>query len=221
MCCWHTPTSRTTHILFHIFRRHFEEKKIKTFLFSCGSKKKSRMKKIMLTRSRSIGQLLTENDGAANDVSTNEKKKRKVNPPENSRRKTAFKLDVIRTKSKPNLDLIFESPQSVSNDNSSNTRKSPRKSNRTSTVTKSIVKQTKTKPSESSSLVPITEKTSEVHAYHNAIEQVLAANYVDVQKRLKLLYPAKCIQSLVTCSKEHARNSVRNLFVWYSILLLF
>lgn len=173
------------------------------------------MKKIMLLRSRSIAHLTHDSDEAPTDVGTNEKKKQKVNPPsESSRRKTVTKVDVKQTKSKPNSDFVSESPQSVSNDNSTNTRKSKR----TSTVTESVVKQTKSKPSkthygthkESNSLVPNTKKTSEIHACHNSIEQVLAANYADVQKRLKLLYPAKCTQSLVTCSEEHARNSVRN-----------
>lgn len=180
------------------------------------------------TRSRLNSQSMRENDEAANAIDgTNGSKKRKVNPSNSPRRtkrsNNVTKVDAKQTKSKQNLDSVLNNPKSSSNDtNSTNTRKSPRKLNRTNTVTKSDAKHTKSKPMKSKPLVddtqnesmPITENNSEAHAFYNAIQQVLAANYVDVPKRLKLLYPTKCIQSLTTCRKEHIRNLVRNYLIF-------
>lgn len=175
----------------------------------------------MLTRGRSNLPAMRENIGAADAVDgTNENEKRKVNPSHSSRRtkrsNDVAKVNAEQPKSKPNVDA----------DDSPNTQKSPRKLKRTATVTKQDAKRTKSKPpkskpldgaqQESRSQVRMAENGGEALTFNNAIEQVLAANYVDVQKRLKLLYPAKCIQSLVTCHKEHVRNLVRN----YLIVLL-
>lgn len=165
----------------------------------------------MLTRRQRI--LLRENEAAAG---TSENKKRKVKPtdsPRSSKRSNNdAKVDVEPKKSTQNLDK--NSPSVLNKDDSSNTPNSVPKSKRPNTAPK----HTKSKPSkshddmqmEASSHVPTTEKTSKARAFDNAIEQVLASNFVDVQKRLKLFYPAKCIQSVVACQKDHVRNSVRN-----------
>lgn len=42
----------------------------------------------------------------------------------------------------------------------------------------------------------------------DAIEHIFAENYVNVVKRLKLTYPAKCAQYLRRCSQEHFTNDV-------------
>lgn len=177
----------------------------------------------MLTRGRSNLPAMRENIGAADAVDgTNENEKRKVNPSHSSRRtkrsNDVAKVNAEQPKSKPNFDA----------DDSPNTQKSPRKLKRTATVTKQDTKRTKSVPSkskppkskplggaqqESPSQVRMAENGGEALTFNNAIERVLAVNYVDVQKRLKLLYPAKCIQSLVTCHKEHVRNLVRNQLI--------
>lgn len=156
---------------------------------------------------------------------TNETKKRKVNPLDSPRRSKrgddVAKADTEQAKPKRKLNSAINDVSLQSHDIglTTNAQKSPRKLKRTNTATKLEAKQTKSKPTKSqpkmddtqkasSSHVLLTEKISEAHACANAIEQVLAANYVDVQKRLKLLYPAKCIQSLLTCHKKHVRNLV-------------
>lgn len=47
-----------------------------------------------------------------------------------------------------------------------------------------------------------------VQSFWNALEQVLSMKHADVTERLKITFPAKCIQSLKKCDKEHARNDV-------------
>lgn len=184
----------------------------------------------MLTRSRQTSRSKRENIEAADAVDgTNEIKKRKVipsdNPHKTKRNNDVAKADEEQTKSKRNLNSVAKSASSVSHDSdSTETRKSSQKLKRTHTATKLDAKQAQSKPSKSqptndlqngpSSQVSLTENISEAQACHNAIEQVLAANYVDVQKRLKLLYPAKCMQSLLTCHKEHVRNLVRVDFIF-------
>lgn len=57
------------------------------------------------------------------------------------------------------------------------------------------------------------EKTDEEHTLNtcsNAIERVLASNYVNVSKRLRIISPATCLQSLVKCKEDHLRNAVSN-----------
>lgn len=175
----------------------------------------------MSTRSRQTSRSKRDNDEAGDTVDgTNEIKKRKVNPPDSARRSKrsndVAKADVDQAKSKQNLNSVAMGRSLVAHDSDST---NPRKLKRTHTATKLDAKQTTSKPTksqptddtqkESSSHVPLTEKISAAQACHNAIEQVLAANYVDVQKRLKLLYPAKCVQSVLTCRNEHMRNLVR------------
>lgn len=175
----------------------------------------------MLTRSRSVLQLAQLNDEATvNGVGTHETKKRKENPSVSSRRSkrstAVAKEDDKQTKSKSNANVAVKIPQSVSDNIPSNSRKSPRKLTRTTAAAKSDVRKTKSSASHAlgglqqgtNGLPTTTEEPDEVSNFHNAIKQVLAINYVNVKKRFDLLYPSTCIESLVKCRNEHARNQV-------------
>lgn len=170
----------------------------------------------MITRSRSIRQLTQINAEEFNSTSNaNEKKKRKEKPTESpiefKRRNVLTKIDDEQKKSKPN-------PLStIADDRMLDTQKNSRKSKRTATITQVHDRQTRTKPTKShedaqqksNGQVPTTETIS----CHNAIEQVLTRNYIDVQKRLKLVHPAKCTKYLVECCREHSRNAVSDCFL--------
>lgn len=177
----------------------------------------------MLTRSRSSLYLAQQNGEASDaNVDANGKKKRQVNPsksPDKTKRtrKAVTKADVKQTKLKPKSDVLPESPKLPAS-NSSITRKSPQKTKRTRAAIKVDEGHTKSKHTSSNSLngmqsesnlvAPKTKNSTEYDICYSAIQQVLATNYMDVQKRLKLFYPAKCLQSAVTCREEHVWNSV-------------
>lgn len=168
----------------------------------------------MLTRSRSILQLAQLNDETVNEVSTHEKKKRTVKSSENAHKsKRSNIVDKIEDKqptSKRKSNVVLESLPSVSGDNSSNFRKSPPKLKRTRTVSakSKASKAYNGAQQETNDFPSTTEETDEVVTCYNAIKPVLAANYMNVQKRLNLFYPAKCVQSLVKCKENHMRNQV-------------
>lgn len=166
------------------------------------------------TRTRQNSRSKREDIGTADAVDgTHETKKRKVS----TRSNDVAKDDVKQAKPKRKLNSAINdlSLGSQDIDSTTNAEKSSHKLKRTNTATKLEAKPTKSKTTKSQPKMDATQKASgshvpltEAHACHIAIEQVLAANYVDVQKRLKLLYPAKCIRSLLTCHREHARNLV-------------
>lgn len=53
-----------------------------------------------------------------------------------------------------------------------------------------------------------------VQSFCNALEQVLSIKHADVIERLKVTFPAQCIQSLKKCGQEHCRNEVSTCMIF-------
>lgn len=152
----------------------------------------------MITRSRSIRQL-TEINGEtfSTTVNANAKKKRKES--------------IVDDKA------LKSNPQSTSsNARASDTEVIPRKLKQTDNIIKSETRQTKSKPTKlhdgarkkPNRSAPSDKTTNELQSCSNAIQHVLAKNYMDIQNRLKVMHPAKCIEYVVECSEKHVRNKV-------------
>lgn len=150
-----------------------------------------------MTRSRSIRHLTEISDETfSTTVNANVKKKRKAS------------IDDKALKSNPQ--------STPSNGRASDTEVISRKLKRNDTIIKSETRQTKSKPTKSHETArkkptrstPIDKTTNELQSCSNAIQHVLAKNYMDIQKRLKVWHPAKCIEYVVECSEQHARNKV-------------
>lgn len=164
----------------------------------------------MLTRSRSIRTLPEIGDETLSRPEKKKPKEKSVASPHTKRGNTCTKIGDKQTKSKP-------FPTSTLADDRTHkkivadTQKNLSELMRTDTVAQLNGIQTKSHDDAHKKFnrpVPTTDAASDPHTCFNAIERVLTTNYIDVQKRLKLMHPAKCTQYVVECSRQHARNAV-------------
>lgn len=156
----------------------------------------------MMTRSRSIRELTQINDETFNSSANgSEKKKRKKTKTDDKHKKPDFS---------PQLTAVNVSASKTGAKNS-------RKMKRTQSIvdeselqqtTSKSVKSHENEQKKSDHSVPVDKIFVKCE---NAIQQVLSSNYMNVQKRLKVMHPAKCIQHLVECHRNHARNGVKYL----------
>lgn len=80
-----------------------------------------------------------------------------------------------------------------------------RKQQKTSIPTNSVENGIRSQPAQE-------VNSADLIACYNALKQVLTMKYVNVIERLHLKFPAKCTQSLKTCSQEHLRETVSFFF---------